>query len=82
MKCVYNFFALQNNSDWRRSQKHYIDTGTLFRSAIFSMVFLNEFIMVLGSGGLLLVHCNFLQPLPLNIVDKLLTVAKEIPFVN
>ena len=46
------------------------------------MVFPNEFIIVLASGGLLLVHCNFLRPLPLNIVDKLLTVAKEIPFVN
>ena len=25
---AFNFFALQNHSNWSRSQKHYIDTGT------------------------------------------------------
>lgn len=68
MKFVYSF-PLQNHSYWSRSQKvhavalytYYIaaSTGTLFRCAIFSTVFLNGFIIVgLASGRSMLIQCN------------------------
>lgn len=76
VKFVY-FFPLQNHSNWSRSQKvhavalytYYIDasTGTLFRSAIFSTVFLKGFIIVgLGSGRLMLIQCNSFSAIAIN----------------